>query len=61
MATTLNVTTNFIGEVAGEYIAAMIKEANTISENLVTVLPNVVSPQFVRKIETSTGFIDYAC
>jgi len=61
MATTANITTNFVGEVAGQYIAEMIKEANTISENLVTVLPNVVSPQFVRKIETTTGFIDYAC
>ena len=61
MATTANITTNFIGDVAGEYIAAMIKESNTISDNLVTVLPNVVSPQFVRKIETTTGFVDYAC
>jgi len=61
MATTTSITTNFVGEVAGEYIAEMIKEANTISQNLVTVLPNVVSPQFVRKIETATGFIDYAC
>ena len=61
MATALNVTTNFVGEVAGEYIAEMIKEANTISENLVTVLPNVVSPQFIRKIETEAGFVDYSC
>lgn len=61
MATGLNITTNFVGEVAGGYIAEMIKEANTISENLVTVLPNVVSPQFVRKIQTAEGFEDYAC
>jgi len=61
MATALNVTTNFVGEVAGEYIAEMIKEANTISENLVTVLPNVVSPQFIRKVETAAGFVDYSC
>ena len=61
MATTTNISTNYVGEVAGKYIAEMIKEANTISENLVTVLPNVVSPQFVRKIETAEGFVDYAC
>ena len=61
MATALNVTTNFIGEVAGDYIGQMIREANTISEGLVTVLPNITSPQFVRKIETATGFVDYAC
>ena len=35
MATTTNITTNFVGEVAGEYIAKMIQEANTISENLI--------------------------
>ena len=61
MASTLNITTNFVGEVAGGYIAEMIKESNTLSQNLVTVLPNVVSPQFIRKIETADGFVDYAC
>tara|TARA_R110000796_G_scaffold74014_3_gene166152 strand:+ start:1771 stop:2673 length:903 start_codon:yes stop_codon:yes gene_type:complete len=61
MATTTNITTNFVGEVAGEYIAKMIQEANTISENLITVRPNVVSPEFVRKIQTADGFVDYAC
>jgi len=61
MASTTNITTNFIGEEAGGYIAEMIKEANTISDNLITVLPNVVSPQFVRKIQTADGFQDYAC
>jgi len=61
MATTVSITTNFVGEVAGEYIAQMIQEANTISENLITVRPNVVSPEFVRKIQTADGFVDYAC
>lgn len=61
MATTLNITTNFVGEVAGEYIGEMIKEANTISQNLVTVLPNIVAPTYVRKVESATGFVDYVC
>ena len=61
MATTTSITTNFVGEVAGEYIAKMIQEANTISENLITVRPNLVSSEFVRKIETADGFVDYAC
>jgi len=61
MASTLNITTNFVGEVAGGYIAEMVKEANTIKDGLVTILPNVVSPQFIRKIETADGFVDYAC
>lgn len=61
MASTLNISTNFVGDVAGGYIAEMIKEANTISDNLVTVLPNVTAPQFIRKITTADGFVDYAC
>lgn len=61
MATTLNIDTNFVGEVAGEYIGKIIKEANTISDGLITVLPNLTAPQFVRKIETEAGFVDYAC
>ena len=61
MATTNSITTNFVGNVAGEYIAAMIKEANTIGDNLITIRPNVVSPEFVRKIQTEAGFVDYTC
>jgi hypothetical protein len=61
MATTLNITTNFVGEVAGEYIAKTIKQSNTIENNLVTVLPDLTSNTFVRQVETSTGFVDYAC
>ena len=61
MATTLDITTNYVGEVAGDYIAKMIKGSNTLSENLVTVLPNVVSTTYLRKIETADGFVDYVC
>lgn len=61
MATTVNITTNYIGEVAGDYIAAMIKESNTLSEKLVTILPNVVSTVYLRKIDVGDGFVDYSC
>lgn len=61
MATTTTINSNYVGEVAGEYIAEMIKEANTISDDLVTVMPNLVGSEFVRKVQTETGFIDYAC
>jgi len=61
MPTTLNITTNYVGQVAGDYIAAMIKESNTLSENLITVLPNVVSTTFLRKIQTADAFVDYVC
>lgn len=61
MATSLDITTNYIGEVAGEYIGAMLKESNTLSQNLVTILPNIVSTTFLRKIETADSFVDYVC
>jgi len=61
MPTALNISTNFNGEVAGGYIAQMVRGANTISDNLVTILPNVVSKQYIRKIRTASGFVDYVC
>lgn len=61
MATTLNITTNYVGDVAGGYIAAMIKESNTLSQNLVTIMPNVVSTVYMRKIDLGDGFADYSC
>ena len=61
MATVLNIDTNFVGNVAGEYIGAMIKESNAISDNLVTILPNIVSTTYLRKINTVEGFVDYVC
>lgn len=61
MATTLNVTTNYVGDVAGDYIGAMIKESNTLSQNLVTILPNIVSTTFLRKIQTEDAFVNYVC
>lgn len=61
MATTLDITTNFVGEVAGDYIGKMIKGSNTLSDNLVTILPNIVSTTYLRKIETADSFVDYVC
>jgi len=61
MATTLDITTNFVGDVAGDYIGKMIKGSNTLSENLVTILPNIVSTTYLRKIETADSFVDYVC
>lgn len=61
MATTVDITTNFVGKEAGEYIAKMIQQANTISDNLISIRANVVSSEWVRKVETAEGFTDYAC
>lgn len=61
MATALDITTNFVGDQLTEYQARVIKEANTIQNNLVTVLPNLTNSAYVRKIETEAGFVDYTC
>jgi hypothetical protein len=61
MATTVDITTNYVGDVAGGYIAAMIKESNTLSQNLISIMPNVVSTVYMRKIDVGDGFVDYSC
>jgi hypothetical protein len=61
MATTLDINTDFIGDALTDYQARVIKEANTISQGLVRVLPNIKNNAYVRKVETETGFTDYAC
>jgi hypothetical protein len=62
MATTVDITTNYVGEVAGGYFLEMVKEANTISDNLIRVIPNV--PQndiYLRRMNTTDEFVDYSC
>lgn len=61
MATTTNVTSNYAGEVAGEIIGKSFKESDTISKNLVTVLPNIPFQTSLRKISYTDGRTDYAC
>ena len=61
MATNLNISTNYVGEVAGDIIGKAFKDANTLSRNLVDVLPNVSSKLYLRKIDYTHGIADYAC
>jgi len=61
MATTLTVNSSYAGGVAGEIIGASFKEAQTIKENLVTVLPDIDFQMSLRKISYSNGRVDYAC
>ena len=61
MATSTSISSNFDGIVAGEIIGKAFKETQTISENLVTVLPNVAYQASLRKIEYTNGKIDYTC
>jgi len=62
MPTTTTIATNYVGQVAGGYFLEMIKEANTISQNLVRVIPNVPDQNvYLRRMNTVEGYADYAC
>jgi hypothetical protein len=61
MATALTVSSNYAGKEAGEIVGKAFKEADTISRNLVTVLPDVDFQVSLRKIEYANGRQDYAC
>jgi len=61
MPTTMTVSSNYAGGVAGEIIGAAFKEATTIANNLVTVLPDIDFQMSLRKIAYSDGRVDYAC
>lgn len=61
MATTLTVSSNYAGGVAGEIIGKAFKEADTIANNLVTVLPDIDFQTSIRKISYSDGRVDYTC
>ena len=61
MPTTMTVNSNYVGSVAGEITGAAFKEAQTIKENLVTVLPDIDFQMSLRKISYTNGRVDYAC
>lgn len=61
MATTLTVSSNYAGGVAGEIIGKAFKEADTIAKRLVTVLPDIDYQTSIRKISYTDGRVDYAC
>jgi len=61
MATTVNVSSNYAGKVAGEIIGAAFKEADTLRLNLLTVAENVNYKYNLRKIAYTDGTVDYTC
>ena len=61
MATTLTVSSNYNGKVAGDIIGASFKEADTLARGLVTVMPDVDYKVSLRKIQYSNGRVDYSC
>ena len=61
MATTFTVSSNYAGQVAGEITGKAFKEASTLKNNLVTVLPDIDYKISLRKIAYADGRADYAC
>ena len=61
MATTLTVSSNYAGSVAGEIIGKAFREADTIAKNLITVMPDIDYQMSLRKIAYTDGRTDYAC
>ena len=61
MATTVTVSSNYSGETAGQYIGKSFKEADTIKQGLVKVLPDIPFQTSLRKISYADGRVDYAC
>jgi hypothetical protein len=61
MATTITVSSNYSGKVAGEIIGKSFKQADTLRLNLVNVLPDIDFQTSIRRIEYGNGRTDYAC
>lgn len=61
MATTITVSSNYSGKVAGEIIGKSFKQADTLRLNLVNVLADIDFQASIRRIEYGNGRTDYAC
>jgi len=61
MATTTSITTTYAGEAAGQYIAAALLEANTISQGGITVKPNVKFKEVIKKVSVDDIVKDATC
>jgi hypothetical protein len=61
MATTVNVSSNYAGKVAGDIIGAAFKEGSTLALNVLTEADNVGYKFNLRKVAYADGTTDYAC
>jgi len=53
LATTVNVTTTYAGEFAGDYIAAALLSASTINDGGITVKDNISYKEVIKQLDTS--------
>jgi len=61
MATTFSLTSTYAGQDAGIYIGAAVKAANTIEQDVISVLPNVKYKAVLHKLALADGTVDFAC
>ena len=61
LGTTTNITTTYAGEFAGEYIAAALLSASTITDGGVTVKPNIAFKEVIKKLYTGALVSDASC
>lgn len=60
MATTTNLTTSYVGEFAGEYIGKALLMANSLSNGVVTVKPNILGTRIVKTLAIGSGLVQDA-
>jgi hypothetical protein len=61
MPTNTTITTNYVGKTAGEIVGASFKEADTIRKRVVTLLDDINSTVFLKKIAYTNGKQAYSC
>ena len=61
MATTTNVTTSYSGEHSGKWISAALLSGVTLSNELITILPNVKFKSVVSNLVSASGLADASC
>ena len=61
LATTVNITTTYAGEFAGEYIAAALLSASTIDDGGLTVKANIAYKEVIKKLATSSMVTAAGC
>lgn len=61
MATTTNVTTSYAGEHSGKWIQAALLSGVTLSNNLISILPNVKFKAVVSNLVSASGLASATC
>jgi hypothetical protein len=61
MATTTSVTTTYAGENSGKWISAALLSGVTLSNELITIMPNVKYKSVVSNLVSASGLADASC